>query len=175
MTSLSGLSSGSMIMSRAQAPQRKSFLDLPPEIRTRIYDLVFLREPIYVGTDHYKGTEAGMYMPKKPYNGTLTPSYQSGLPLLQACELVLFEAGSRFYCQNKFTVSESCIHAALPTDVISKASKWLCSLGSHIKFLKTFDLDVNAFLTGASRECHALAYGGMDSSYVDLTDLMHVL
>ncbi|KAK3649203.1 hypothetical protein LTR56_007043 [Elasticomyces elasticus] len=77
-------------------------LDLPPELRNRIYDLVFTTEKIIIVRQHHKGSEVHAFISAD--DGTEAPAKCHSLALLRTCKQVNQEAAQMFWACKEFKV-----------------------------------------------------------------------
>ncbi|KAK3644770.1 hypothetical protein LTR56_009435 [Elasticomyces elasticus] len=77
-------------------------LNLPPELRNRIYDLVFTTERRIIVRQHHKGSEVHAFISAD--NGTEAPAKCHSLALLRTCKQVNQEAAQISWACNDFQI-----------------------------------------------------------------------
>ncbi|KAH7086584.1 hypothetical protein FB567DRAFT_603683 [Paraphoma chrysanthemicola] len=173
------------------------FWSLPPELRNRIYELLFIHpDPICVAipTDGQKPTlhrrigdeNDGLSHPRqkgkmfwamlRQFPVSLMAVNQPGIALFQVSRQSYAEASSVFYKNKIFNISRNCMRRQHRFDIscnyITEAGvPWMKNLGSRLHLLRKLELDFNAICPS---DCTAFdrPIGHVNSGPIQLGDIL---
>jgi hypothetical protein len=126
--------------SKAADPSRLSLLDLPGEIRNRIYDYAFKYDQAIrvIGPYSYEGRWS-----RPDYEGSQV--YRAPLTVFLTCRQIYQEAVSRFLSKNTFVFSKiSKRHDPVGKFINLLVPRWLGNLGGQTRFMRKLTIDLDA-------------------------------
>lgn len=152
---------GAQAVAGSPGPRAKSFVDLPPEVRNRVYDSLF------------RFTEYAIIKPKsylycneeEVRKGSGKPTSCAGINLLGTCRAIHQEAASVLYSGNTYYVlvplSETMLVERWSTNA---AETWFSDIGQHYSLLRNVNIDIASVFFGSEMN--------RDQKFLDILPLL---